>query len=139
MPSFVRPFRFLLVAAALVSCASSPPPVRVKAADLRPLDGLDLRTLDRPVIVELAPGDTIPLDVGIEGDLVQSSEPRAPIAVTVRERFFLEISKSGVRTSRDGTFRDAPASPGSLAFGLGLSRERGLRATLSLRMPRHVR
>ena len=75
MPSFVRSLRLLLVAAALVSCASSPPPVRVRAADLRPLEGLDLRTLERPVIVELAPGDTIPVDVGIEGDLVQTTEP----------------------------------------------------------------
>lgn len=139
MPSFVRSLRLLLVAAALVSCASSPPPVRVRAADLRPLEGLDLRTLERPVIVELAPGDTIPVDVGIEGDLVQTTEPKAPIVVTVRERFFVRIAKDGIRTSRDGTFQDTPSAPGSLAFGLGLSRERGLHATLSLRMPRHAR
>jgi hypothetical protein len=139
MPPFVRLVSSVVVACALVSCASSPPPVRVKAADLRSLDGSDLRALDRPVIVELAPGDTIPIDVGIDGDLVQSAEPRAPIVVTVRERFFVEISKRGIRTSRDGTFRDAPASPGSLAFGLGLSRERGLRASISVRMPGNAR
>lgn len=139
MSSFVRLVSFAFAAAVLSACAASPPPVRVKAADFRALEGLDLRTLERPVVVELAPGDTLPIDVGVEGDLVRTAEPTAPIVVTVRERFFVEISKGGIRTSRDGTFRDAATSPGSLAFGLGLSRERGLRASLSLRMPAHAR
>lgn len=129
----------VLVALSSFGCAAAPDPLRVKAADLRGLDEAALVAQGRPIDVELAPGDTIPLYVRVDGDLVRSPEPAAPTTLVVKERFFLRISKDGVKTSRDGTFRDAAVTPGSFRFGIGVTKEQGLRADVGFRTPTHPR
>jgi hypothetical protein len=132
-------FTFVLLALSTFGCAASPAPLRVKASDLRGREELGQLTQGRPIDIELVPGDTIPLYVTVEGDLVRGPEAVSPTTLVVKERFFLRISKDGVKTSRDGTFRDAPVTPGAFRFGIGVTKEQGLRADVDVRTPSHPR
>lgn len=132
-------FAFVLLALSPIGCAATPAPLRVRASDLPGHQDLGQLAQGRPIDIELVPGDTIPLYVKVEGDLVRGPEAAAPTTLVVKERFFLRISKDGVRTSRDGTFRDAPVTPGAFRFGIGVTKEQGLRADVDVRTPSHPR
>lgn len=130
-------FTFVLLALSAFGCAATPAPLRVKASDLRGHQELVQLAQGRAIDIELMPGDTIPLYVKVESDLVRGPEAMSPTTIVVKERFFLRISKDGVKTSRDGTFRDAPVTPGAFRFGIGVTKEQGLRAEVDVRTPSH--
>lgn len=66
---------------------------------------------DRPLVVELMPGDIIPLEMKVDGPLVKSPDTMVSIPLVARQRFFLRIDGSGLKTSLDGKNSTAPPSP----------------------------
>jgi len=116
-----------------IGCTKPPPPLYVRPGDLHALEGQT--TLDRPIVVELNPGDSFPLVVTVDGPLVGSPPGATPVPLVVKQRFFLRISKDGLRTSRDGTFTDAAAAPGQFRMGVGVTKKDGVRAEIAIRTP----
>ncbi len=136
MKLLAAPFALVLILVLGPLGCATPPPLRVRAGDLRALEGAGALT-ERPVIVELFPGDTIPLYVTIEGDLASGPAGAQPVPIVVKRHFFLRIAKDGLRTSADGTFSDAPVTKGQFRFGVGATKKEGLRAELAIRTPGH--
>lgn len=128
----------VLVSFLAVGCASAslPEPVLVRATDASKLAGIDLRT--RPVIIEVMPGDVVPMDVKVDGDLIGTAPDQAPVMLTARRHFFVRVSKNGLELSLDKDhFGGKKLAPGALAFGFGLNQS-GPRATLVVTTPRYA-
>jgi hypothetical protein len=102
----------------LTACASAPPPVRLRLADLGSRTGIafDART---PIIVELAPGDRLPVDFTFVSESF-ALEPAHPVMVLVATRHcFVRLAADGVRVSADGvTFDAKPRQPGRFRAAL---------------------
>lgn len=138
MKPLARPFVLIVVlAVAQLGCATTAPPLRVRANDLHALDGVEGVIAERPVIVELFPGDTIPLYVTIEGEFAAGPTGAPPVPIVVKRHFFLRIAKDGLRTSADGSFSDSPTTKGQFRFGVGVTKKDGLRAEIAIRTPEH--
>ena len=136
----MKPFAAALVlflAASTFGCAATAPPIHVRANDLHALEGVNGLIVERPVIVELFPGGTIPLFVTVEGDFAAAPTGAPPIPIVVKRHFFLRIAKDGLRTSGDGTFSDSPTTKGQFRFGVGMTKKDGLRAEMAIRTPGH--
>ncbi len=123
----------LLVTLSALGCASGPPPRVVRATDVQ---GVAKLALGQPLIIEFHEGDTLPLDFSLQGPLLQSPTDAPPIMLTAKRRFFLRIDGDGLRSSLDGKdFSKSPAAPGSFQIGIGATRERGTRATITIKGP----
>src|SRR5262249_14527336 len=95
---------------ALPSCAATPEPQFVRAADLAKAGPL---SLDRPIVIEFQEGDTIPLQFVLDGPFVKSPEGAPPIPLRVVRHFFLRVDKDGLKSSTDGkSFDWKSARPG---------------------------
>lgn len=118
----------------LAACAATgPAPHHVRARDLgtQPPQTLAPGT---PIIVEFEPGDVIPVDLTIQGDLVGLVET-PKLAVVAKRRFFLRIDKDGIRTSSDGkNFDEKVVRPGSFRIGLSVT-SAGVRGQIDLVTP----
>ena len=117
MPSFAfrRLFPFLAACSLLLASACSTPkePRFVRASDLGQLGEFKF---DRPLVIELMPGDIIPLEVKVDGPLVKSPDTMVSIPLVARQRFFLRIDGSGLKTSLDGkSFDRAPPLRGNVS------------------------
>lgn len=127
------PFSALLVAALvpLVGCAATPAPQVVRA------DALGSGTIDptRPIVVEFQVGDSIPLELLIEGPFVQTPADAKPIALRVTRHFFLRLDGDGLASSVDGKdFDPGIAEPGRFQFGVSVTKE-GVAAKMAIRTP----
>lgn len=119
---------------ALAACAPAIEPLRVRAADLSKMPE---RAPDQPIIVEVAEGDVIPIDLAFEGELIELT-PRSPaLSFRAKRRFFVKIDKSGLTVSTDGVhFGERPKQPGSFRLGLAVKRE-GAKVEIGVKMPVH--
>ncbi|APR79255.1 Hypothetical protein A7982_04602 [Minicystis rosea] len=128
---------FVLALVSLAGCAASPEPLRVRAADLGK-DGAVLDTKNRPLIIELAEGDTLPVDFSLTSDLVELAPAAPALSLRARRRFFVRIDRDGVKTSLDGVhFGERPAHPGSFRFGLSAT-PKGTRVEVDIKAPVHA-
>jgi len=83
-----------------------------------------------PLLVEFRPGDELPLEVRIDGDLLQTEATAQPVPVLVKKNFYVLItSDAPPRISLDG--QTIARVPGQLSIGLGVSQQ-GPKATLGL-------
>jgi len=116
----------LLLLAATWGCSSTMPEVKpVRPADLR----ADNATL--PMLVELQPGDRIPLDLYVGGDLMELEPGATPPTVLVKKRFFVLLQEdSPPRLSIDG--KTLGQVHGSLSIGLGAKPKEGVRASVGV-------
>lgn len=116
----------------IAGCASGPAPLVVRASELKNASAL---APGQPIVIEFQAGEEIPLELTMDGPLVQSQKPETPIRLKVVRRFFMRIDEDGVTTSLDGkTFGDNVA-PGSFRFGVGATKEKGVVATFAVRTP----
>lgn len=123
----------LIVSLSTIGCASGPPPRVVRVTDMQ---GMAELAKGQPLIVEFHEGDTLPLDFSLQGPLLESAIDAPPIVLTAKRRFFLRIDGDGLRSSLDGEdFSKNAAAPGTFQIGIGASRERGTRATITIKGP----
>ncbi|MBL9025036.1 MAG: hypothetical protein JNL21_22760 [Myxococcales bacterium] len=104
----------------LAGCAAAPAPQVVRATELA---RMGVAPEGQPLVILFEPGDKIPLAVTVEGPLVRSPDGLAPVALEVKQRFYLRIEDGEMRTSADGVSFSDPAEPGSLAFGFGATKD----------------
>lgn len=127
----VRRLLVLSLSATCAACAGGPPPRVVSAKDLGRFGPL---APGQALVIAFAAGDTIPLDVAIDGPLVKSSREVLPAAIEVRRPFFLRLDKGGMQTSLDGVHFGDNVAPGAFSMGVGATKE-GVRAHLRIRTP----
>jgi hypothetical protein len=92
--------------------------MRVRLADLGSRTGLsfDGRT---PVIVELSPGDRLPVHLTFTSDNFALEPSHPEVALVATRHCFVRLGPDGVRVSTDGVSFDAkPHHPGSFRAGL---------------------
>ncbi|MFO0613658.1 MAG: hypothetical protein U0414_13765 [Polyangiaceae bacterium] len=115
----------------LVGCAATPAPQYVRA------DALGTGTIDpgRPIVVEFQEGDSIPLELLIDGPFVETPADATAIALRVRRHFFLRLDADGLASSVDGRdFDPGIAEPGRFQFGVSITKE-GVAAKMAIRTP----
>lgn len=115
----------------LVGCAATPAPQVVRA------DALGAGTIDpaRPIVVEFQEGDSIPLELLIDGPFVQTPTDAKPIALRVTRHFFLRLDADGLASSVDGKdFDPGIAEPGRFQFGVSVTKE-GVAAKMAIKTP----
>jgi hypothetical protein len=95
--------------------------------------------LTRPIVIELRPGDVIPLSIAVDGPLLATPEDLEVILLTVKRRFFLRVdADGGLQTSLDGErFGARPIEPGTFRFGVAVTPD-GVAATFAIRTPTHA-
>jgi hypothetical protein len=122
-------------AAIVAGCAhAQPEPVRVKASDIGKLEEGAIPP-GRPIVIEIAEGETIPLDFSIDGDLV-STPSGTSIPLTAKRTFWIRIDKDGLKVSRDGEhFGTKPRVPGRFRMGVSATRARGVRGEIEIHTP----
>ncbi len=122
----------------LVACAhTTPAPVVVRVRDAAASGALREIGPDigkRPLILELEPGDVVPLTFTLEGEHIGTAPDQAPLPLVAKRHFFLRISQEGLAISDDKDHFERPARPGSFAFGVGADRS-GVRATVRIVTP----
>ncbi|MFT3770275.1 MAG: hypothetical protein QM820_33010 [Minicystis sp.] len=127
----------ILALVSLPACASAPEPLRVRAAELGKGKALDVA--NRPLIIELAEGDTLPIDFSFTSELVELTPATPALAFRARRRFFVRIDRDGVKTSLDGVhFGERPREPGSFRFGISATAEKGTRVEVNIKTPTHA-
>jgi hypothetical protein len=123
-----------LLALLAAGCGGAlPEPVLVRVHEGSKLAGVDVR--QRPIVVELMPGDEVPLDVKVDGDLITTAPDAPPLKLVARRHFFVRFSKRGLETSLDNVHYGDKIAPGSFAFGVGFT-PAGPRATIQLSTPK---
>jgi hypothetical protein len=127
----VRCLLVLSLSAACAACAGGPPPRVVSVNDLGRFGPL---APGQALVIAFAAGDTIPLDVAIDGPLVRSPPAMPPVALEVRRSFYLRLDKDGMQTSLDGVHFGDNVAPGTFMMGVGATKE-GVRAQLRVRTP----
>ena len=107
---------------------------------VEPGEPIDLETFDprtQSLIMPLAAGEVLPLDIVIDGDYV-ASEPGASVALHVKQSCFVRVDDRGLRISPDGRDFDAkPRRKGSFQLGLGVT-DKGKRVTLHVIPPARI-
>ncbi len=106
------------LAAALAGCAASPPPRIVRLDELAKLD--EIRP-GQQVVVELQPGDKIPVSFEV-GGWVKTPSDLEPIELTVTKHVFVRIDEDGLQTSDDGKTFGHHRRPGSFQIGFRLKK-----------------
>ncbi len=111
---------------ALVStsaCAGTPAPYRVHYADVAHggSQGYDGK---RPLVVELAAGDRIPVHLQLDAEDVDLVPARPPLELVAKHHCYVRFWSDGIRASLDPEhFDEKPRIPGR--FRIGLTAERG--------------
>jgi len=120
-------FPTLLLLAGTWGCSHTMPDVNpVRPADLH-ADGAP----SLPMIVEFQPGDRIPLDLYVNGDLMELEPGAVAPTVVVKKRFFVLLQDDAPpRLSVDG--KTLGEVHGSVSVGLGVKADQGVRATFGL-------
>jgi hypothetical protein len=113
-------FATLASVALLAGCAAGPAPKVVRATELAQMEGAPA---GQPLVILFEPGDKIPLAVTVGGPLVKSPDGAPPIALEVKQRFYLRIEDGKMSTSADGVSFGDVAEPGSFAFGVGATKD----------------
>ncbi len=124
----------------LAGCAhASPEPVVVRVRDATASGALRDVGPDigkRPLILELEPGDVVPLTFALEGDDIGTAPDQAPVPLVAKRHFFIRVSQEGFAISDDKEHFERPLRPGRFAFGIGADRS-GVRATVHIVTPEH--
>jgi hypothetical protein len=136
-PSSWRICAVLFVSAAidLTACASAPAPVRLRLAEVGSRGGLvfDGRT---PVIVELAPGDRLPVQFTFASDDFALEPTHPEMVLVATRRCFVRLAADGVRVSSDGvTFDAKPRQPGSFRAGLSVTKDAAPHIEVAIQAP----
>lgn len=124
-----------LVATAAVACgAPAAPPLRVRYAEL---DHSPALADGRSVIIELDPGDRIPVVLTFKDDAFELEPSDPKLELVARRRCFIQIGPDRLKTSLTGNdFDRAPRAPGRFHVGLELTRERR-RLVVEVTTPKH--
>ncbi len=126
-----RELMFFAAAIAITGCAPTPEPRYVRLSEL-PRGPLDL---NRPLVIEVEAGDTVPLDFSLQGPLFESPKDAPPIMLRAKRHFYLRIGRDGLRSSVDrNDFSGRPVKPGSFQIGFGVTKT-GPLATVTIRTP----
>jgi hypothetical protein len=133
---------FGAMAAMIAGCAHTgsgpyldPIPLRVNQ-----LNAAALRDMSegRPVIVEFAAGDRIPVELVVDGEVVATEPATATFALVAKRTFFLRIRGQELKTSFDGESFDAKAAaPGAFRIGLEKTTEKGPVLSVRIITPVH--
>ena len=127
-----RELMFIATAFAITACAPTPEPRYVRLSELTHGGPLDL---NRPLVIEVDPGDTVPLDFSLQGPLFESPKDAPPITLRAKRHFYLRIGRDGLRSSFDrNDFSGRPVKPGSFQIGFGVTKT-GPLATVHIRTP----
>lgn len=105
------------------ACAATPTPFRVRYADASHggSQGYDGK---RPLVVELAAGDRIPVNLQIDTEDVDLVPAHPPLELVAKHHCFVRFWSDGVRASLDPEhFEEKPRIPGR--FRVGLTAEHG--------------
>jgi hypothetical protein len=122
------------LALTLVACAPAMEPLRLRASEMSKMP--KEAKPGQPIIIELAEGDVIPIDLRFSGDLIELVPPKPALSFRAKKRFFVRIDKSGIKTSTDGVSFDQKAKePGSFRLGLSAKPE-GTKVEIDLKMPK---
>ena len=102
--------------------AHGPAPRSYLYADLVRTPESGRHIFEQPIVLEFAPGDRLPVELGF-ADALFALEPTSPaLALVAKERCFVRIDERGIRTSRDRkSFDQKPAAPGSFFLGFAHS------------------
>jgi hypothetical protein len=126
----------LWIASLAAGCgAHRPAPRLFQYADLVRTPAIGKDAFKQPIILEFAPGDRLPIELGF-ADRSFALDPATPtLALVAKERCFVRIDDSGIRTSRASrSFDDKPDAPGSFSFGFA-HRTTGPALSLQVRTP----
>jgi hypothetical protein len=98
--------------------AHGPAPRAYRYADLVRAPETGRHAFEHPIILEFAPGDRLPIELGFR-DTSFALEPAAPsLALVAKERCFVRIDEHGIRTSRDRSrFDQKPEAAGTFFLG----------------------
>ena len=109
----------LLLSLALLSSACGAAAADAPRVPLSELGARGAELARAPFWLVLEPGDTLPIDLAVDGPLVDS-EPGATAVLRVKRRFFVLVGDGPPKISLDGvTFHGG----GSLTVGLGVSED----------------
>jgi hypothetical protein len=120
----------------VAGCAHVPTqePIRVRIDQIATIDSAAVRA-GRPLIIEVHEGETVPLDVSVDG--VVAAPAGSSIPLVAKRTFWLRIDKEGPSFSLDGVnFGQKSKWQGELRTGLSVTREQGLRAQLGITTPK---
>lgn len=124
------------LALALVACAPTLEPVRVRASEMSKMPK-ELKP-GQAIIIELAEGDVIPIDLRFSGDLIELTPQKPGLAFRAKRRFFVRVDAKGLQVSLDGAhFGEKPKEPGSFRLGLSAKPE-GTRVEIDVKMPKRA-
>lgn len=116
--------------------AHAPPPRMVRYADLvqRPESGRHI--FEQPIILAFERGDRLPIHLSFDDALFTLDPAQPALAFIAKERCYVRIDGSGIRTSPtpDG-FDTTPRAPGSFFFGFS-HRPTGPSVEARVRTPR---
>lgn len=147
--STVSPFVCRHLGPLLVACAGAagcahaasgpyidPVPIR-----LNELDAATFRDVGagRPVVIELQPGDRIPVELVVDGEVFSTDPAPATFMLKAKRAFFLRIAGTELKTSLDGKSFDAkPSAPGAFRIGLVKTTEKGPLVSVHITTPVHA-
>jgi hypothetical protein len=126
----------LAAAASTLGCAHETAPARVHFADfaqgaLKGYDG------SRPLIIEFQPGETLPVNLEVDGEGFRLEPQHPPLALVATEHCFVRVGSDGFRLSHDGQHFDKPAQPGSFRVGFWSRPGQPTHLDVSVHGPRH--
>lgn len=130
-------FSGLLAACVLaLGCASTQPPIVIRAADL----GKAPLFAGRPFVVAFKAGERLPVLLDVSGEIVELDPRPSRIWLVAKRDFFVLIDGARVRTSLDGVHFDRrPEKPGSFRFGIGSDPTNGPHVEVAIVTPVHAR
>lgn len=136
-PTIFTLARLAIVACTLSACAHSVAPLRVRAADSVNWPPL---AQGQPLIIDFKAGDRIPVTIGIDGEIIQTTPNPSRIWLTAKRDFSVRVQGSEIKTSLDGShFDDKPAVPGRFQLGLQAQRGAGTEVIVNVVTPVHAK
>jgi hypothetical protein len=120
-----------------LGCASSQPPVVIRAAEIGKVPSLVGK---RPLVIAFKAGERLPVLLDVSGDIIEVEPRPSRIWLVAKRDFFLRIDGARLTTSLDGVHFDRhPAKPGSFRFGFGADATNGPHIEAAIVTPEHAR
>ncbi len=134
---------FVLATATAEGCAHTAAgpyidPLPIRAAEF---DDPAFRAMSQgnPVIIEFLPGDRIPVELVVDGEVVATDPATATFALQAKRAFFLRIHGADLKTSLDGkSFDRKPTAPGAFRIGVEKTAEKGPMLSVHITTPVHA-
>jgi hypothetical protein len=119
----------------LVGCAAARPAQHVRFSDAASTGSRIDWT--RPLVLELQPGDRLPVHLSLSDQLFDLSPAAPQIELVAKRRGFIRIEPGRVSGSLTGDdFDTKPLAPGTFSVGISITRQ-GTWLALAMTTPRH--